>query len=60
MRYFLPVEICFLLFILSRWFSDIIKEAYIEGHHTRKVRSGLYFGMVLFIVSEVMFFFSFF
>ena len=60
MCYFLSFEICFILFILSKWFGDIIKESYSEGHHTRKVRSGLYLGMVLFIVSEVMFFFSFF
>ena len=60
MRYFLSFEICFIAFILSKWFGDIIKESYSQGHHTLKVRSGLYLGMTLFIISEVMFFFSFF
>jgi heme/copper-type cytochrome/quinol oxidase subunit 3 len=35
-------------------------EATYERHHTRKVRDGLRLGMKLFIISEVMFFFSFF
>jgi len=42
------------------WFADIIKEANIERQHTLKVRLGLRLGMVLFIVSEVFFFLSFF
>ena len=49
--------VCFYLF---RWLSDIIVEATFEGHHTSKVQDGIRFGMCLFIVSEVMFFFSFF
>ena len=47
-------------FYLSRWFSDIITESTFEGHHTSKVQEGIRLGMALFIVSEVMFFFSFF
>jgi len=49
-----------LLFFMSRWFLDIITESTFQGHHTIKVTKGLRMGMVLFIVSEIMFFFSFF
>ena len=49
-----------LLFFLVRWFLDIIREATFEGYHTLSVQTGIYFGMILFIVSEIMFFFSFF
>jgi cytochrome c oxidase subunit 3 len=45
---------------MYRWFTDIITEATFEGHHTFKVQQGLRYGMVLFIVSEIMFFFGFF
>ena len=42
------------------WWRDIVREATYEGHHTLIVQHGLRFGMVLFIVSEVMLFFAFF
>jgi hypothetical protein len=45
---------------MYRWFQDIITESVYQGHHTRKVVQGLKYGMLLFIVPEVMFFFSFF
>jgi len=46
--------------IMSLWWRDIIREATFEGQHTKKVQSGLKMGVLLFIVSEVMFFFGFF
>jgi cytochrome c oxidase subunit 3 len=49
-----------LLFFIGRWFLDIIHESTFEGYHTLTVQNGLRFGMVLFIVSEIFFFFSFF
>ncbi len=49
-----------LIFIVESWFTDIIREASFEGKHTKIVQKGLKLGMILFIVSEVMFFFSFF
>jgi cytochrome c oxidase subunit 3 len=49
-----------LLFAVSRWFMDIVIEATFQGFHTMKVQQGLRYGMILFIVSEVMFFLSFF
>jgi hypothetical protein len=59
-----PIECLYLpivmfLEILSIWFEEILSEAD-EGHHNERVVQGLKYGMLLFIVSEVMFFFSFF
>jgi heme/copper-type cytochrome/quinol oxidase subunit 3 len=51
------VFVCFSLIV---WWRDIIREATFRGLHTIKVSSGLRIGMALFIVSEIMFFFSFF
>lgn len=48
------------IFFLTSWFIDIIREATFEGYHTLAVQTGIYLGMVLFILSEIMFFFSFF
>jgi hypothetical protein len=48
------------IFLLIKWFNDVIREATYEGHHTSYVQLGIYYGVVLFIVSEIMFFFSFF
>jgi len=41
----------------SLWWRDIVREGTFEGQHTAVVQYGLRFGMVLFIVSEVMLFF---
>jgi cytochrome c oxidase subunit 3 len=49
-----------LLYTMYIWFRDIIREATYEGHHTKQVQKTHMIGMVLFVVSEVMFFFSFF
>lgn len=45
--------------ILLTWFITVVYESG-QGHHTEVVRNGLRLGMVLFILSEVMLFFSFF
>ena len=42
------------------WWRDIVREGTLEGCHTNIVQLGLRYGMILFIVSEVMFFFAFF
>ncbi len=42
------------------WWSDVIFEATYQAAHTFKVQRGLRYGFVLFIASEVMFFFGFF
>lgn len=41
------------------WWADVIKESR-QGDHTPVVSIGLRYGMVLFIASEIMFFFAFF
>jgi len=51
------VMICYSMFV---WWRDVITEATFEGHHTQTVQDGLRAGMILFVVSEVMFFFAFF
>lgn len=48
------------LFMMYCWWRDIIREATIEGQHTKSVQKGLKMGMLLFILSEVMFFVAFF
>jgi hypothetical protein len=50
----------FLLLSLFDLWQDVIRESTFEGHHTSLVQIGLRMGMILFIVSEVMFFFGFF
>jgi len=46
--------------VMAIWWRDIIREATFEGQHTMAVQRGLRWGMILFIVSEIMFFFAFF
>src|SRR5688572_20921071 len=52
--------LCSVLFSLSCWWADIIFEATHLGQHTVLIQKGLRYGMLLFILSEVMFFASFF
>jgi len=52
--------LCMILFMMYVWWRDVVREATIEGQHTLKVQKGLRLGMLLFIVSEIMFFFAFF
>jgi len=42
-------------YVMFGWWSDVIREAH-EGEHTPVVRISLRYGMILFILSEVMFF----
>ena len=48
------------LFVMYTWWRDIIREATFEEQHTFPVQRGMRLGMILFIVSEIMFFFAFF
>nr|BDQ43710.1 cytochrome c oxidase subunit 3 [Metaphire tosaensis] len=54
--------IAILLIIMSmyQWWRDVVREGTYMGHHTSPVAIGLRWGMILFITSEVMFFFAFF
>ncbi len=51
---------CMILFMMFCWWRDIIREGTFEGQHTKSVQTGLRMGVLLFIVSEIMFFFAFF
>lgn len=42
------------------WWRDVIRESTYQGYHSRMVMSGLIIGILLFIVSEIFFFLSFF
>nr|AXS66283.1 cytochrome c oxidase subunit 3 [Chrysomeloidea sp. 1 KM-2017] len=48
------------LLVMFQWWRDITREGTFQGLHTFKVTQGLRWGMILFIVSEVFFFISFF
>lgn len=49
-----------LIYILMIWVWEIIKEGTYEGMHTKVVQKNLKFGFILFIITEIMFFFGFF
>nr|AXS65655.1 cytochrome c oxidase subunit 3 [Cucujoidea sp. 24 KM-2017] len=46
--------------IVYQWWRDVTREGTFQGHHTIIVTTGLRLGMILFIVSEIFFFISFF
>ena len=48
------------LLVSALWWRDVIREGTYGGYHTVEVQRGLSLGFGLFLVSEVMFFFSFF
>nr|ASV72593.1 cytochrome oxidase subunit 3 [Bathynella cf. rufa JHS-2017] len=48
------------LYISMQWWRDIIRESTMQGLHTLYVIKSMKIGMLLFILSEIMFFFSFF
>lgn len=56
----LKFGLIYLTFISTNWFIDIINESTLGGFHTKAVQRGLKIGFILFIVSEIMFFVSFF
>lgn len=56
--FFLGVSI--LLLTIYQWWRDIVREGTFQGKHTLKVVNGLKLGIILFIISEVFFFISFF
>nr|UBN08783.1 cytochrome c oxidase subunit 3 [Macropanesthia kraussiana] len=56
------IFIGFTIMILTmiQWWRDIVREGTYQGLHTKFVTKGLRWGMILFIISEVFFFISFF
>jgi len=57
--FFLKLSLLIFIFILFEWFFTVNKEAS-YGFHTKRVQLNILKGMFLFILSEVMFFFSIF
>lgn len=49
-----------LILTCIQWWRDIRREGAFQGLHTKVVTKGLRWGIILFITSEVLFFFSFF
>nr|YP_010586009.1 cytochrome c oxidase subunit III [Anisocentropus kawamurai]UZZ43745.1 cytochrome c oxidase subunit III [Anisocentropus kawamurai] len=49
-----------MLMVMYQWWRDISRESTFQGLHTLKVSFGMKWGMILFIVSEIFFFVSFF
>lgn len=58
-RVLMQVSVILLMAVLFSWFITVVIESG-KGYHTEVVRRGLRLGMLLFIISEVMLFFSFF
>jgi len=56
----LVLGLSIIVFVMAFWWRDIIRENTFEGNQTSKVEAGMRMGMLLFITSEVMFFFAFF
>ncbi len=56
----LPLGLFLVLACMFSWWSDVIKEGREHNAHTKIVQKGLSIGMIIFIVSEVMFFVAFF
>nr|YP_010363569.1 cytochrome c oxidase subunit III [Atkinsoniella xanthoabdomena]UNZ12670.1 cytochrome c oxidase subunit III [Atkinsoniella xanthoabdomena] len=52
----------FVIIILTmiQWWRDVVRESTFQGLHTKKVVVSMKLGMILFIISEVLFFSSFF
>nr|YP_009136188.1 cytochrome c oxidase subunit III [Nephotettix cincticeps]AKC91094.1 cytochrome c oxidase subunit III [Nephotettix cincticeps] len=49
-----------ILLTMFQWWRDVIRESTFQGLHTKSVTYGMKLGMILFIISEVLFFSSFF
>nr|YP_009048944.1 cytochrome c oxidase subunit III [Orius sauteri]AID61655.1 cytochrome c oxidase subunit III [Orius sauteri] len=57
---FYILGVMIVLLTMYQWWRDITREGTFQGKHTIKVSNGLKMGMILFIVSEILFFVSFF
>ena len=56
----LTIGLIIILLSKYQWWRDVSREGTHIGYHTSKVITGLRWGIILFITSEVLFFFSFF
>jgi len=58
--YVLFFSLIFLIILFYMWWKDVIRESFNQGFHYSNVIHGLKIGIILFIMSEVFFFLSFF
>jgi len=54
------IGVVLLVYTMAGWWRDVVRESVVFGDHTPVVKLGLRYGMILFIASEVMFFFAWF
>lgn len=59
-RSILKIGILVIIVVIFLWWRDVVRESTYSGHHTSKVIKLLRYGIILFITSEVCFFFGFF
>lgn len=56
----LSLGLLMVLYSFFVWWRDVVREATFEGHHTTPVQLGLRYGMLLFILTELLLFMAFF
>lgn len=54
------IGITLIIVTIILWWRDVIRERTFIGYHTKRVVKGLRYGIILFIISEIIFFFAFF
>nr|YP_010585931.1 cytochrome c oxidase subunit III [Maesaipsyche stengeli]UZZ43654.1 cytochrome c oxidase subunit III [Maesaipsyche stengeli] len=54
------ISMMILFLTMYQWWRDVSRESTLQGLHTIKVNMNMRWGMILFILSEIMFFFSIF
>ncbi len=54
------LRLLILIIVSKQWWRDVSREGTLQGLHSKIVESGLRWGIVLFIISEIIFFLSFF
>lgn len=59
-QHLLLIGIIIIIVTTIQWWRDIVRERTYQGLHTKIVTKGLRWGIILFIISEVFFFISFF
>jgi cytochrome c oxidase subunit 3 len=54
------VSVASTLLIMFMWWRDVVHESFVQKQHTTEVANGLKMGMIVFIISEIVFFGVFF
>lgn len=60
LNYLILIGFLITIIIIYQWWRDIIRESTFQGFHTYKVIINIKWGIIIFITSEILFFFSFF